>query len=41
MTGFAEVSAENTGIEGEQGNPATHFQLQEQDFKGEPTEEGS
>lgn len=39
MTGLAEVSAENTGIAGEQGNPATHFQLQEQDFKGEPTDE--
>lgn len=41
MTGSAEVSAENTGIGGEQGNPPTHFQLQEQDIKGEPTDEGS
>lgn len=39
MTGLAEVSTENTGIGGEQGNTATHFQLQEQDFKGEPTDE--
>lgn len=35
MTGLAEVPAENTGMGGEQGHPATHFQLQEQHFKGE------